>query len=354
MPMRPGIAMPPATMNNMMMNNMMMNNMMMNNVNVARVRVFPNVHRNLPFWWWNSRYYNPYGYYSPYVMYSGGMYAGLGYGSAYAGNYGYSNGNSGSYVRSSREYPETPATEYHRPTDRELLERVRDRPTAAEVASGKALNDVLADLQRAAAEVGPDRLPVVNLDLGPEELTHINVSRGAGNIALLKHDGALAWPAALAGPAFDDPRSRLTTAAKEAVRQAKATGRVDDGITHAMAADVAAMQEQMRGAVRSLSMDSYLAARTFLVNLADAVTALQQPDIGRHFTGAYALTAVTVPELAKFMSEKGLKFAPALPGDEATYAALQRALAAADRAVTAKAAAKPAEDSGRTAAYYIP
>ena len=63
-----------------------------------------------------------------------------------------------------------------------------------------------------------------------------------------------------------------------------------------------------------------------------AITALQQRDVGNYFTGKYALKAKTVPELIKQMSERGLQFAPALPGDEPAYAALHQALAAYDTA----------------------
>jgi hypothetical protein len=52
------------------------------------------------------------------------------------------------------------------------------------------------------------------------------------------------------------------------------------------------------------------------------------------------LKAKTVPELIKFMADRGLQFAPAVPGDENAYQALHSALAAYDRAAQTETAGR--------------
>src|SRR5262249_44362604 len=80
------------------------------------------------------------------------------------------------------------------------------------------------------------------------------------------------------------------------------------------------------------SYQPFIQARDFLRGLGDALVALGQPDAADHFNGAYALKAQTVLGLVQQMADRGLRFAPAAPGDEAAYAALHEARRATDRA----------------------
>jgi hypothetical protein len=62
--------------------------------------------------------------------------------------------------------------------------------------------------------------------------------------------------------------------------------------------------------------------------------------VGDHFTGKFALKVKTVPELVALMTQQGLQFAPAVPGDQPAYAALHQALANYSVAVQAQAASR--------------
>ena len=214
--------------------------------------------------------------------------------------------------------------------EQELLSRSRGNPSPAEVRSGQSLNALLVDLRR----VGVDELnrSDVLLPLDRRGLRHINVSRGHGNIALLKDEGRLTWPAALAGAAFQGPRQRLTAQAPEAVRQARSPGRVDSGIVRQMTDDLSQLRQLLRQNAKELPFHSYAEVRDFLQRFDDAVAALGQPDAADYFNGTYDLKAQTVLGLVTHMTDKGLRFAPAVPGDEAAYEALREALAACDRA----------------------
>ncbi len=93
----------------------------------------------------------------------------------------------------------------------------------------------------------------------------------------------------------------------------------------------------MRAALRkmgtNLSPAQYIDSKNFLDNLDSAVTALQQGNVGNYFTGKYSLKGKTVTDLIKYMTAEGLRFAPALPGEQASYQALYQALVQYDMAV---------------------
>jgi hypothetical protein len=98
-----------------------------------------------------------------------------------------------------------------------------------------------------------------------------------------------------------------------------------------MADDVGQLRTLLRPSIKELSIQAYIEARDFLKQMDDALVALGQPDAADFFNGKYELRAQTVLGLVKQMTDAGLRFAPATPGDEAAYATLRDALAACDR-----------------------
>jgi hypothetical protein len=224
--------------------------------------------------------------------------------------------------------------------EQELLSRSRDNPPLAEVRSGQALNALLTDLRR----VGVDELNRSDalLPLDRRGLRRINVSHGRGSIALLKDEGRLTWPAALAGAAFQEPRERLTARSAEAFRHVGSLGRVDSDILQQMAGDVSQLRQLLRQNTKELSFQPYAEARDFLKGFDDALVALGQPEAPNYVNGTYDLKAQTVLGLVQQMTDAGLRFAPASPGDEAAYETLREALAACDRV-----AAKPQTAAAR-------
>lgn len=232
-----------------------------------------------------------------------------------------------------REFDEVLYERDKTPTpEQELLGPSRATPPPAEVLSGQALNALLDDLRATAAGTDPADRPNPRLPLDARGLKHINVTRGAGSVALLRDGGRLSWPAALAGAAVQGPRERLTAQAPEAVRQAANSGRLDPAALRQMADDVDQLRTLLRQQAKGLSFQPYTEARDFLQRFDDALAALGGPDAANYFNGAYELRAQTVMGLVKQMTDRGLRFAPAAPGDEAAYAALREALAASDRA----------------------
>ncbi len=78
--------------------------------------------------------------------------------------------------------------------------------------------------------------------------------------------------------------------------------------------------------VADLSFSNYGEAKRYLRQLDDAVKVLQLPDAGDYLNGKYAPHGKTVKDLVAYLSENGLRFSPAAPGEEAPYAALHKAL----------------------------
>jgi hypothetical protein len=231
------------------------------------------------------------------------------------------------YERDKTPTPEQDRQKYQQ----EQLSRSLNNPPLIEVWSGKALNDILADLRSLAVRTDITDLSAFPVPLDQADLEHINVTRGAGNIGLLKKKGQLTWPVALAGTDSQLERERLTALARDAVRQAAHNRQVDTTTLLQMTGDVQSLERQLQRKARDLSPDLYIEAKSFLRNLTDAIIALRQGDAGSHFNGAYALKAKTIPDLVKEMNEHGLQFAAALPEDQAAYALLHQALVNYDR-----------------------
>jgi hypothetical protein len=275
-----------------------------------------------------------------------------GYPLGYAGGYAYGSlylpgfGGAG-YGGSSPAKPKEPkvAPRNDQPQDerpaapRKPDDQNRPGPSDSEILSGKALNGLLESLRQFSADGDSEGRPDALLRLYVDGLKHVNVSRGTGSMALLKNGGRLNWPAALLDPAFQEPRERLTVRAPEAVRDLGNNGPVDPATIRQLADDVNQLRQRLRHRLRqnveALDYLPYTEAKAFLESFDDALVALQQPDAACHFDGQYALKAQTVLGLVKQMVENGLRFAPALPGDEAAYRALHQVMAAYSRAALA-------------------
>jgi len=241
------------------------------------------------------------------------------------------------------EREKTPTAEEERQRHQlEQLNRSRNNPPVTEIWSGKALNDILADLRKlpAKAPQGGQLVNIQQLPLDEEGLKHINVTQGTGNIGLLKNEGRLNWPVALNGPDFKEQRERINSLSQAAVRQAEFNGHVDPGTLTQLNSDVDSLQRQLRKNGGDLPFAAYTEAKGFLNNLDEALAALRQSDVGNYFTGKFALKAKTVPELVDHMRKQGLQFAPAIPGDEGAYVALHQALANYDLAAQAQTASR--------------
>ena len=197
-------------------------------------------------------------------------------------------------------------------------------PPAWEIYSGKALNELLQQIH-----AGGGRGAKVPLDASL--LRHLNLAPpGCGNFGLFKNGGKLTWPGVLAGDKFKANRVRV----EKLLRRALVPSRGDptkgpdrtqlDGLDRA----VEQLNTVLAGEVADLAPSQYIEAKRYLNMLREAVRALRSPAAEKFLNGTYAARGKTVGELADHMRRQGLAFAPAVPGDEAAYLAVYRALRA--------------------------
>jgi hypothetical protein len=210
--------------------------------------------------------------------------------------------------------------------------RSRENPTRTEIVSGKALNDLLDDFRKLGMNLDSANGSNALLPLDKSELQHINVTRGMGNIALLKHGGQLNWPSAFAIEEFRTARERVSAQLSEIVGRLKSGSEADPAAIKQIKNDVEGIQTMLRRKAGELSIEPFVEAKRFLQGLNDSLVALQQPDAANYFTSQSALTAQSVLGLVKYMNDHGLRFAAAAPGDESAYVALRDALATCYRA----------------------
>jgi hypothetical protein len=211
------------------------------------------------------------------------------------------------------------------------LDRARVSPPLTEIWSGEPLNVLLRNL--AARQSQRDHGP--NVPLSEEVLESINLAAGdtRGHVGLLK-DGPLQWPRPLDGEAFQKGREAVNRGLRHAVKAVQLKGRPDRGTLKALRADLKELRERLDASVHALSPDESIQAARYLKLVGNTVTALEDPNVFNHFNGNWTARGENVSELVNFMAEKGLRFAPAAPGDEPAYLALYHALAAYDAGVT--------------------
>jgi hypothetical protein len=226
--------------------------------------------------------------------------------------------------------------ERNRPTYLTVLDReraadlslARQEAPGGTVWSGRALNTLLDSVAKSGRPLsdGP------NIGLDRATLKHINLTDTAtqGNIGLLKSGGNLEWPEPLLASRFDAERKRLHKNMRLAVQQLKDRDPLERSTLNDIRADMKALTDRLNGSVGELSPSQYIQAKRFLNQLSDAVRALADPKVARYFDGTWVARGKNVAELVDYLKKEGLKFAPATPGDEASYNSLYQAMRAFD------------------------
>jgi hypothetical protein len=218
--------------------------------------------------------------------------------------------------------------------DRAALTDILGRPSPLDLGSGRTLNDFLHQAQ-ILRELS---FPKEKVPLRKDILSSVNVvsARDTRSPALLKNEGKLNWPEALRGAEFQTHRELLDTVLPKAIQEAgrgrvnmdqlqeiqEAVGKIEEELARQKA------EEQKTSEIRKLPTTEYIKTKRFVAQLGEAVRVLGQPEAKNYFNGKYAARGETITELVDHMTREGLKFAPALPGDEAGYEALHRAFVA--------------------------
>ncbi len=212
------------------------------------------------------------------------------------------------------------------------LDRARHNPPITEIWSGDALNDLLRGIQtvQGTSSTGPD------ISLSPEVVKHINVTTGKtrGGVGLLRDDGKLTWPFVLRQSMFQDPRKQLNQLVPQAVKQAR-SGEVDVDTLNQINAAIKELEQSVdAGASGELSSSQFIEASRYVRELKDSAKVLQQSDVAKYFRSEWTPKGSSVGDLIKQMTSQGLKFGPAVSGDESYYTVLHRAMVDYDKGLT--------------------
>jgi len=214
------------------------------------------------------------------------------------------------------------------------LKRIQENSNPAEIASGKSQNFLLQDLAKF-----PKR--DVNLDVPLDEtvLKHLNVTKTFGNLGVLR-DGKIDWPAGVLAVLNEQELKMFDMRAQVILDQA-GKGKIEVNLLAEQRKEVEKIRDRLFKKMNEIPTAQYMDGKRFLADLDDANTAVEKGDVPAviQFRKEIADQKLkNIHDLAKYMIDKGLKFAPAVAGDEAAYQALHAALVALDVTVNAQLA----------------
>jgi hypothetical protein len=215
---------------------------------------------------------------------------------------------------------------------RMTLRRIHTNATDVEIASGSALNVLLAAIGRYPARKMEGML------LPADVLRQVNVASKPGHsLGVLRAGGKIDWPLALEEMLTPRQRQEISLRADALVRGAS-SGRLDAAVGKDLHKEVHALRARLLQKVNDLPAYQYLDAKRFLNDLEGAVRAVQEGETTAQngfdqFVGGQART---VQDLVGYMVARGLVFASATPRGESSYRALCNALADYDRALNAQ------------------
>lgn len=213
------------------------------------------------------------------------------------------------------------------------LRRIQNNAAPSEIASGKALNLLLDDASKFPGKgKGLDAIT-----LAPEVLKQLNITKQGNGIGLLRNDGKINWPVALADVLTADQRKSMSLEAQKIVKDA-AKGQFDANVFKDLRTSINVTRDQLLKRVNDLPGEQYMQAKRFLTDLEASLQAVQQgeAEVQANFDTFIGGKAKNVQDVVDFMTTSGYRFAPGSQGDEASYRALYSALVNYDVALNSQ------------------
>jgi hypothetical protein len=212
------------------------------------------------------------------------------------------------------------------------LQRIQTNSLPGEVTSGKALNYLLDDLRKYPGK----KTSVEPLPLSEGMLTQLNITKKNHGLGILRDDGRFSWPAALYEMLTIEKRKGVEARVQELLKQAQ-KDRPDPIELTQLRNEMEKIKDDLVKKVNDVPTGQYLDAKRFLNEFYDATVAMEngeaqtQAKFQRFIEGGKS-----IQEVADYMVQHGLRFAPASANDEAAYRAVHSALAAYSVALNAQ------------------
>jgi hypothetical protein len=208
------------------------------------------------------------------------------------------------------------------------MQRLLTNPSPGDVTCGLALNAIVDSLE-----------PLVERmkDLPPTAIDHsllkkMNFTHGAGSVGLLRHQGKIQWPALLLNLAPVDEaakiRTKIESQLQEAYRQVSEQGKADPEDLKNLLHSIDKLGDIASGQAQSLTFSQNVEVKRYLKSLEDCVAFLKQSDAGDWLPGKHKVKPDSLQDFVRILIQQKVRFAPAIVGDDAAYAAMHRSLAA--------------------------
>ncbi len=202
------------------------------------------------------------------------------------------------------------------------LRRALNDPPLSEILSADALNTVLRSIQDMQSKGGYG--PVVPLD--DEVLQKVNLTATAGaNIALFKDGGKLRWPYVLRDTPFNNDREKVQDLVTKALKETQ-SDELSPATMRELKATLGNIDKTLEKMGPEMSIPDSIQSRRYVEELSAAVKALEHPSASNYLNKKWTPQGRSVGDLVNYMSKSGLRFAPALQGEEGPYRALHLAL----------------------------
>jgi hypothetical protein len=213
----------------------------------------------------------------------------------------------------------------------QILNRLMNFPTRSEVANGTTLNTLLPYLQALSSQgtLGP---PIA---VPQQPLQEINVSvSGSSSVGIFRDVGKISWP-----PVLRSPQQQKLDELLPAAYKAVLANNLDEKLMRQIRTEMKTLRENLREQFRQDKIEgsSYTQAIEFYNFLETSVNALERSDARQQLDGEYAPRGRNVQEIVEYMSQTGLRFAPAAPGQGNSYQAVHDAFVRYARAAQSSA-----------------
>lgn len=198
------------------------------------------------------------------------------------------------------------------------LKRIQTMSTATEIANGRALNILLDDIRKLPTKKAAlDPLPV-----SEDVLRSLNIVKGAGNVGLLRGEGAFLWPLGMLDVLTPEEQKKVEQTAQAAMTKAS-KGHIDQNLIRDLNAELAMVRDKLNRKATALSAPQLVECKRFLADFEEAAIGLEKGEASVNVQYQKFISGgKTVQDLSDYLISNGLRFAAASPGDEAAYRAL--------------------------------